>query len=234
VYQAMQNISESFAVNIYDSVRSNRNDRYTHDGFEQQISRGGGVMNQYSGPINETYVQNMIDSLKANGGGGNEFAVIGGYAQIGELQNNVLKPYLVYAGDTNTFGGKNVKGIDCKVYAYNGVSIKIIEDPMFANPNMFIGSSLTTAVNKQARKTFWFSTAPVKMANGKGNAPFIKSYKYGPMDMLIADWPGYMGKDGNMNPSGAKSRSLEYAVDILYNKYHQLMNPAACGVLAGN
>ncbi len=235
VYQALQNISETFSVQIYDSVRSNRNDRYTHDGFEQQINRGSGVVKNFSGELNETYLQTMIDDLKANGGGGNEFAVIGGYNYIGEFQRNVGRGYITYAGTTNTLGGQTVEGINIKEYAYNGTTIKFIEDPMFANPNMFINASASKpSASKQSRKAFWFNTAPVTLANGKGTAPFLKSYQYGPMDMMIADFPGYMGKDGNINVGAAKQRSLEFNTDILYNKYHQLMNPSACGVHIGN
>lgn len=235
VYQAMQNVSEAYAVQIYDSIKSNRNGRYTHDGFEQQIKNGSGVVKPFTGDLQEAYIQNMIDELKANGGGGNEFMCLAGYEYIGMFQRIIGREYIVYAGDTNTFGGKSVNGINMTIYHYNGVRLVFVEDPMFANPNVWVGASTSSpALSKQARKAFWFNTSPVKLASGKGTAPFMKSYQYGPMDMIIADFPGYIGKDGKPNVQGAKARSLEYSVDVIYNKYHQLMNPAQCGIHFGD
>lgn len=234
IYQAMQNATETYAVNRYSSIRSYTNDRYTHDGFEQQVNRGGGVIKNYSGEISETYIQNMIDELKANGAGGSRYLVVAGYDYKGGFQRGVAKGYITYVGKNNTIGGETVKGIDADTYSYNGVTIDLVEEPMFSNPNMFIGASAASTAIKQARKAFWFCQDKVTLANGMGTVPFMKTYKYGEMDMAILDYPGAIDKNGKLNLSGMKARSLEYTCDILINKTVQLMNPAACGVHIGN
>lgn len=234
IYQAMQNATEAYAVNRYSSVRSYRNDRYTPDGFEQQINRGGGVIKNYSGEITETYIQNMIDELKANGAGGSRYLVLAGYDYKGGFQRGVAKGYITYVGKNNTIGGETVKGIDADTYSYNGVTIDLVEEPMFSNPNMFVTSSAASTAIKQARKAFWFCQDKVTLANGMGTVPFMKTYKFGELDMAILDYPGAIDKNGKMNISGMKARSLEYTSDILINKTVQIMNAASCGVHIGN
>jgi hypothetical protein len=234
IYQAMQRISESYAVNQYDSARSARNGIYTNDGFEQQIFRAGGIIEPFYGDLAQINITSFIDKLKANGAAGSEYLVLGGYDYLGMLQRNVFQNYITYVGINNTIGGKEVKGIDVHTFSYNGITVKFVEEKMFSNPNMFTTASAASAVIKQARKAFWFNTAPVRLANGKGTVSFLQGKKYGNMDMVVADFPGYIGKDGNMNVAAAKARSLEFTTDVIYNKTQQLTNAASCGVHIGN
>lgn len=219
-YQMMQNVTEAFAVNRYVGIRSNRNDKFLNDGFKQQIIRGSGVVKDFSGELNETYIQNMIDSLKGSGAGGSSYMVLADYQYIGDFQRNVGKGYLVYAGTDNVLGGKEVKGLNVYHYWYNSTHIEMIEEKMFANPQMF---------SDQNRKAYWICTEDTVLSGGKGRVPFLKSYKYGSMEMFAGEFRGYMDKDGNVSSQGAQERSLDTTFDYVINKYDQLTNAASCG-----
>jgi hypothetical protein len=234
VYGAMQRAAESFAVNQYASQRSYKNDIYMAAGFEQQIGLGGGVVDYYTGDLSENVLTSFIDKLKANGGGSSKFAVVAGYDVIGMFQRFAGRNLLLATGVNNTIGGKEVKGIDVFHFAYNGIQIEMIEEPMFTNQNMFTVSSASSVANRQARKMFWFSLDNVTLANGKGTVPFLKSYKYGEMGMEMMVFQGIINKDGALDIKNAKTESKETRVHMMYNKMFQLMNASQCGVLIGN
>lgn len=234
VYGAMQRAAESFAVNQYASQRSYKNDIYMAAGFEQQIGLGGGVVDYYTGDLSENVLTSFIDKLKANGGGSSKFAVLAGFDAIGMFQRFVGRALLLYTGKDNTIGGMTVKGINVYHFAYNGIEIDLIEEPMFSNQNMFTVSSSASVANRQARKMFWFSLEPVTLANGKGTVPFLKSYKYGEMGMEMMVFQGIINKDGQLDIKNAKTESKETRVHMMYNKMYQLMNASQCGVLIGN
>jgi hypothetical protein len=227
---AMLRIAMNFAVRCYDGIASTKNGRYTSDGFEQQIKKGGGYTAGLSGEVTESSLQGFIDGMIENGGlNGNKVTCVGGNRYIGAIQRNVLKGYVTYPGKENTFKIGEGDGIDGYFYKYNGLEVDFIMDPLFLNANAF-PRTLSTSIQQYNNTGFWFSTAPAITNNG--TVEWLNQKYYGVTDMIIAPSNSILDANGNVR-QGGNDGQLQYSESVIYMKTLQLGNPASCGIHSG-
>lgn len=229
---AMLRMSMNFAVRCYDGIASTRANRYTSDGFEQQIKNGGGTITPLIGSVTNTSLNAFINQIAKNGGlNGNKLVGVSGLDYLGGFQTNVTKELIQYPGKENTVGGASVMGINSFNYAFEGIEIELFVEPLFNNANAF-GLSLDTGLSKYNNGCFYFS--PGTVVTNKGPRAWMEQKYNGPTDMII-DYPNtILDENGNVREGGGSNGQLEFAKNIIYQKTLQLVNPAAHGIHIGS
>ena len=228
---AMLRANMTFAVRSYDGIASTLGGRYTGDGFEQQIKNGGGTVVPLIDSVSSTNLNNFINQQVKNGGmNGNKLVGVCGPDYMGGFQQNVAATLIQYPGTENTVGGKSITGINSFVYAFEGVEIEYFIDPLFTNRNAFAPNP-ATGKSKYSNSCFYFSTDPV-VSNGSSK-PWLEQKYNGATDMIIGESNSMLDSNGNVR-QGPTDGQLEYTQYIIYQKQHQLMNPAAHGLHFGN
>lgn len=197
-------------------------------GFKWQISAQGGTMYPLSAAVTESDFKNLITRMILNGGTiGSELLMVAGTSFLSYFQS-FMAQYIVTAGDTNTFGGASVKGIDITNYYYMGKHIRIICDPTRDNPNVFKNetSSVLPGTLLSSHSAYVFDTSKVQTESGL--EPFIKKYYFGPQgaDMWMTPVNGLVTIQNGI-ASIATNSTLSAKQEIVYNCTTQLTNPAA-------
>lgn len=228
---AMLRASMNFAVRTYDGIASTLNGRYTGDGFEQQLKNGGGTVVPLADNVTSSNLNSFINQVVKNGGmNGNKLVGVCGPDYLSGYQENVAATLIQYPGTENTVGGKAIKGINSFVYAFEGVEIEYFIDPIFTNRNAFAPNP-ATGVSKYGNSCFYFS--PDYVATNSGNRPWLEQKYNGPTDMIIKEGNSMLDSNGNLR-EGLSDGQLEYVQYIVYQKTHQLVNPAAHGLHFGS
>lgn len=197
--------------NMYDSNMFTNGKQYKPDGFSNQISKNGGVMQPFQGTLSEPILQNAIlQAAKSGAFPDGEITFLCNTAFKMMFQNSTIKNYVVYPGDANTFGVKN--GINGSIYEACGMRMKFIIDPILNNPNAFNEKPIA----------YGFSTMPV-MTN-KGVKPWADNYYLGYDDIQVSRFGGLYDSLGNFVPN-AKVRSNVSTVDGRLDMVTILNNP---------
>ncbi len=231
IQYAMLRANMTFAVRTYDGIASTLGGRYTGDGFEQQIKNGGGTVLPLSGQVSTSNLTSFITQMVKNGGmNGNKLVGVCGPDYMSGYQQNVAATLIQYPGTENTVGGKTIKGINSFVYAFNGVEIEYFVDPLFNNRNAFAPNP-ATGTTKYGNSCFYFSPDPV--VSNTGSKPWLEQKYNGPTDMIISEGNSMLDSQGNVR-QGLSDGQLEYVQYIVYQKTHQLINPAAHGLHFGS
>jgi hypothetical protein len=197
-------------------------------GFRNQIRTQGGIYRAMTSALDEDEFLALIDQIIANGGtNGNEFLIICGSSYAGYFQR-FMKTYLVTAGDTNTFGGVSIKGINVMDYWYIGKHFRLMVDPSMDNSAMFPGESTALpGVLKRSHAAFIFDTS--RVLTEQGSEPFMKKKYFGPAgaDMWVTPINGLVNIQNNTLSVVPTHAGLNGKVEVLYNCTTQLTNPAA-------
>lgn len=128
--------------------------------------------------LDEAYLQNMITRYRETlNGTVTELMCFTGSSQMSNLQANILRPYLVTAGDNNTFGGVDVRGLNIKRYDFNGMTVALIHAGVLDDPNLSPISSIT-GQRKFGGSMFFLS--PQSVPGTEGMIPPIVPLHMGP------------------------------------------------------
>lgn len=214
-------------LRMLKGVRSEVGDQYLGGGIEWQIENFGGVAESYTS-LDADAIQLQIQSMITNlGSTGSEYLVICGTGYLGQFQRNVATDLIRYAGNTNTIGGTEFKGINATMYSYLGKTLKFVVDESFDNTQMFAKmSTLNPGTTVQSNTAYFFDLSPVETKSGK--VPFMRRYYYGYDGMFTNYVRGITDENGNRSQT-ASNDTTSTTFEIVYNQTTQLMNPAAHG-----
>lgn len=225
VTQMLGRMQQTYSLNMITDAPAVFNSATPQGGsLIWQIKNQGGTARSFSTELTERELNESIDQYINTGGyAGNELVVVCGTGYLGQLQRNVFKQYVTTAGTTNVLGGSSVKGIDIVEYAYNGMHLKFVVDPILNNPNMF-GQSQLFAGSQRSYSAMWLNPQPTPTEQG-GTMPFVSDYYYISPDMIVTEINGMTDMQGNPVKKGVNG-SLSSRVEVNWNKTTQLSNPA--------
>lgn len=90
----------------------------------------GGVYQPLVNPMTQGDFENFIARISDNQAqSNNRLTLLMGRGALRQIQN-FTTPFIQFGGDTNTFGGKEVKGLDVKRYSVAGIDCDFILDPV--------------------------------------------------------------------------------------------------------
>ncbi len=188
--------------------------------INQIITAGGGV--PLTTAPDEAFLQTTIESFKARGGvrGDNLVWIVGDQFMAGVQKS--LKPYVVTAGENNVLGGKEVKGLNIFLYAYQGLMHRFIIEPLFSNPNMWASANGFTTRSNTA---LVFSPDNVPTVQGTMMAPLRERYFGKKADIVRWETPGLYDTKGNQQTVGTSDKGG--TAHYTWDKQHEVINPKA-------
>lgn len=218
----IRRVYEMYAANVYDGQQATVGDSYYYaDGIDNQITKGQGVIQPYSGTLQENIVQSVIEQASANGAFQNgEILFICNTKFKMQFQQNVTQNYIQNTGILNTFGGKEVKGIDVDNYQAVGLKCKFVIDPQLNDQLKYENTAIG----------YGFSTMMVKTTDGM--KPFAYEEYMAHPDIQVNRYRGTFNPDGSWNPN-PQLRTAVTAVDVVLDKTLQLSNPQQCVKIFG-
>lgn len=130
-----------------------------------------------------------------------------GQGALANLQLNYTAPYVQYSGVNNTFGGKEVKGINVMMLAIAGTTVRCIMVPFFNDPFFFPElSSIAGVIGTRMSNTIVAIDEGMYSTFGDGMQPAMKKIHWGQEETLYGYVAGLIGKDGvaagSMNKAG--------------------------------
>ena len=166
-----------------------------------QIQNEGGLYIPMTSAPDQSVLKQASSYIRDQKGKGGEIMLCGGSDLIGALQSDIARSWLTYTGDSNTFGGKTVDGINFKEYTYLDVKIKFYTDfNDFNHPNWFPTLSNITGSQKSKSSFFAFDTDMVE--GNDGMLPFLTNYYYG-LESDTSDGKYQVTQNGNIDENGA-------------------------------
>ncbi len=164
--------------------------------FREYISKGGFTSNEVIGWCGADYMANFQDTFE-------------------DL-------HIKFVGVNNTVGGQSVKGIDFREYAYAGLSIKLMHDPIMDNAKMW--GTASNGHSKRSNSCVFMNTSPAKNENG-GVSPFACSYYFGETaDIVSTVVEGMIGSNGKYVSKGSNGKKA-FTREFTYDKQEVFMNP---------
>lgn len=171
-------------------------------GLEWAIKNRGGVVATLANNPTKLDFENFIMDVKNRQTSGNvELTLLMGSGALRNIQTNFTQNFIQYAGNTNTFGGVSVQGLDVKKYNIAGVSCNFIECPLFNDEQIFPeASTIGGVIGTKMSNTIVAIDQSAYPVIGGGMAPAIEKIHFGSKEIIYGYTPGIIGVDGS-NPS---------------------------------
>lgn len=188
-----------------------------------QIKNEGGYYMPMTATPSQNDLKEAITYIRDQKGSGCEIMLVGGSDLMGALQSDIARSWLTYAGNTNTFGGNTVKGINFKEYTYLDVTIKFYSDFNDFNHNGWFPAMSSITGKQKSRSSFMmFDTDMVETSNG--SLPFLTNYFYGlPSDS--SDGKYQRIENGNIDGNGAFPDTVTGDTPVVTYSIHQSFAP---------
>ncbi len=188
-----------------------------------QDPQRGGVVQGYPSPITEDLLIQTVLQVKQRY---NEPVIrllfLCGSQFLAQFQA-ITKTYITYTGINNTFGGKEVKGLDVMYYAIAGVHCGFVNIPAFDDPNIvpnmttIPGLSGTMASNS----AIIFDEGMYEEPQGNGMRPACEKIYCGSQEYIYKYRPGVVSGElaassplgGSIAVSGQDSFGVEFQTD---------------------
>ena len=184
-------IEQRAQVQGYDGKR-NKN-----GGIFWGIQNRGGSMNQGTATFTIADLQQVIETIRSKDATPNiNIAAFMGTQVMGALQQNIGSD-IKFAGQNNTFGGSEVKGINVKRYEYLDVSISFMPMPEFNNPQGIFADpcSYNPGTTVGQNSALFFNTNDIPSVDGK-MVPPIEIFHRGSRPVYYKHIPGMIENDG--------------------------------------
>lgn len=135
------------------------------------------------------------------------FTVVCGRGFLKSIQN-FTTPFIQFGGNTNTFGGNEVKGIDVMTYSVNGITVDFIMHPIFNNREMWPAFSTVSSLGAFTRMQYTAVALDLGMIDGIGGSgvPAIEKCYFGDQEIVYEYLRG-VGMGGGV-PSSAPAANL--------------------------
>jgi len=176
---------------------------YTTSGLRWSIINNGGTYLPLTGELTQTIFNDFLEQMvRVSAGGGRKLVALMGSAALARLQT-ILGDYIKYAGNTNTFGGTAVSGLNVMKYAYAGMELEfvrwdLLDDEMFR--------SELSAINgkpRQSNSIYFIDQTPLPAADGSGTIAALQKYHFNNDELLVNYVPGMIGLETS-DPSTVK------------------------------
>lgn len=194
-----------------------------------QILTMGGLVSSLAATATFTGQQfrnKMRNYISQGGFSTNEIIGVVGPDWMGNFQEAFEDSNMKYVGVNNTVGGREVKGINFNQYAFMGMDVKLVVEPILADQKMF--PSGTNGRSARSNTAIFMNTAPVQTTNS-GPIPFATSRYFGSSaDIQRAVVLGVTNENGVSSGNSATNSQKGVSYEYWLDKMTQLSNPAAC------
>lgn len=170
---------------------------YTTGGIRWNIINNGGNYYPISNDLTETSFANILyDYSMKVAQNGRRIVALMGKAAMWNLNLNVTRPYVLNAGDKNTFGGMKVNGLNVNQYAIGNSVIEYVHYPLLDDPNLFPEISSITGKPKNSSTILLMDMSPVPSVDGSGNIPVVQKRYFGEQEYYHTFINGMVKYDG--------------------------------------
>lgn len=139
-----------------------------------------------------------------------------GQGALANIQLNYTAPYVQHAGINNTFGGKEVKGINVMMFAIAGITVRCVLVPFFNDFHFFPEtSSIPGVTGLRMSNTIVAIDEGMYSTFGNGMQPAMKKIHWGAEETIYGYISGLIGKDGVAASSTTKSGLIANAGDTV-------------------
>ena len=177
---------------------------FTTGGLRWSIINNGGSYLSLTAELTQSVFNDFLEQMvRVSAEGGRKLVALMGSAALARLQT-ILGDYIKFAGNTNTFGGTSVTGLNVMKYAYAGIEIEFVRWALL-DDEMFRGE--LSAINgkpKMSNSIYFIDMTPIPAADGSGTIAALQKYHFN-NDELIANYvPGMIGLESS-DPSTIKA-----------------------------
>lgn len=225
---ALQRLHRQYYKRMYQNQPAvfNQNEPISASPVNQIISMGGlPITLGATATFTASQFRNWFRAYVNKGGfSTGEIVGIVGPNFLGNFQEAFDDENIQYVGRNNTVGGQEVKGINFYHYAFMGLDIKLLVEPMLADPQMF---PTTAGVSSRSNSAIFMDASPVPTKN-MGNLPFATCRYFGPTaDIQHTVIRGITNENGTVSAAGTASNpQAAISHEFFWNKMVQLSNPA--------
>lgn len=215
------------------------NARYFSDGVRNKvITKNSDLYMPLSNQLSESLLQDFLSTFKTRTKLNNVMAFVGSEFRA-NFQANISKQYLLTAGNTNTFGGVDVSGLDVMVYDFNGIKMAMIEWDLFNDPINNDNISTITGKPKEQSSAFFMSPEMIMDSTGKGMLPPVVPKHLGPNRCLAGFIKGFVESesitpdmfDNALNLGGTFASDVDAVTYGVYGDNSYLIEPQNMGII---
>lgn len=156
----------------------------------------GGVYQALTNPMTQGDFENFISQISDRQAVSNtHLTLLMGRGALRQIQSFV-SPYIQYGGDTNTFGGKEVKGLDVKKYNIAGISCDFIMDPVLNDVYSYPAASTVPGISYGTRFQHTMVALDLSDYESIGNGTMLSAIEQIHFrDTIYGYVPGLIGND---------------------------------------
>ena len=167
-------------------------DYSTTGGIRWNVINNGGNYYPISNQLTKsTFNDILYDFQMTVADGGRNIVAMMGKQAMGNLQSNVMDPYLLTAGVNNIFG--KATGFNNMKYGFLGGILDFVNYPLFDDPTLFPEISTITGQPKNSSTILLIDTSPVEAADGSGMVAPIQKRYFGNKEIIHKFLPGMIG-----------------------------------------
>jgi hypothetical protein len=178
-------------------------------------------------PSQKKFERFIADTLDRNYGADKYKLMVMGRGMLSHIQRNMTEGFLTYTGQQNTFGGKDVKGLDIRMYKIAGLEVNFAILPFLNDPEFFSEQTTLPGATYRQRQydTYLLDFTPIPVRGG-GEVPAVKQYHRGPSRYYEAFIAGI-----DSSPSGGvtdefikaqANKAIYTSTDVDGSSYHVL------------
>jgi hypothetical protein len=189
----------------------------------------GGVYMPLSSSMTQGMFENWINRISDRKNSAKNKITLGVGRGFLNFVQSYTSPYIQAAGQSNTFGGASVDGLDVYHYAINGVSVDLVMIPFFNDRDMFPQVSSIAGLGNYTRMQYTaiaLDTESYESVDGQ-MLPAMEKVYFGPEETIYGYVPGLIGsslggsttmRSGNILATNDKDGvSLEIYSDCAYD-----------------
>ncbi len=192
----------------------------------------GGIYRPLANLMTQGDFENFINAIAdRQNSGETSITMLVGRGFLSRFQG-FTQPYVQYGGDTNTFGGKSVVGLNVMSYGVNGITVNLIQAPVLNDRTRFPALSSIAGSGNYTRMSYTGIVLDTTQfeAIGGGMLPAMQKVYFGDAEDRYYYMPGILGSSlqgasgamftsGNFNLATNNSDGdiLGYYTDSGYN-----------------
>lgn len=168
----------------------------SNGGLVWSIKNRGGSYISSSSAINQSTWTDMIrQATIKKAQSKSKLLFLHGKQALYDVQN-FTSDFVKYSGINNTFGGKEVSGLDIQEWAIAGTQVDFLHMPIFDDPQFFPEISSITGKPKMSSAFFLLDLSPIPAAYDNGGPmPAIEKFHFGNKEIRHGYIPGVVGAD---------------------------------------